>query len=115
MSQSTRSEARLKARSQLVKRQEELLAREARIRTVVLEAAAALLKRDRAVFEAETRLGQALARLTSTERLPVSEAADLCGLSAREVRRLIRGNGHDRTVRESGAFPDPLRTGGVER
>lgn len=70
MSQSTRSEARLKARSQLVKRQEELTAREARIRTEVLEATAALLKRDRAVLKAETRLGQALARLTSTEGPP---------------------------------------------
>ncbi len=95
MSQSTRSEARLKARSQLVKRQEALTAREARIRTEVLEATAALLKRDRAVQEAETRLGQALARLTSTEGLPVDEAAELCGVDVRAAKRLLRSHSRD--------------------
>ena len=52
MSQSACSEVRLKIQGQrqLVKRHEELLAREARIRTEVLEAAAAILKRDRAVL-----------------------------------------------------------------
>lgn len=116
MSQSTRGEARLKVRSQLVKRQEELLAREARIRTEVLEAAAAILKRDRAVQEAATRLGQALDRLTSRDGLPVDEAAELCGLEALEVRRLIRGaNGRDRTTADSDVLPGSSRTGEVER
>jgi hypothetical protein len=92
---STRSEARLKVRSQLVRRQEELMAREARIRTEVLEAAAALLKRDRAVQEAEARLGQALNRLTSTEGLPVDEAAELCGVDVRAAKRLLRAHGRD--------------------
>lgn len=115
MSQSTRSEARLKVRSQLVNRQEELMAREARIRTEVLEAATAIPKRDRAVVEAEARLGQALATLTSTEGLPVDEAAGLCGLEAREVRRLIQANGRDRTKAGSGVLPGSRRTGEVER
>lgn len=100
MSRSTRSEARLKARSQLVKRQEELTAREARIRTEVLEATAALLKRDRAVLKAETRLGQALARLTSTEGLPVHEAAELCGTDIRAAKRLLRAHRRDLEQRQ---------------
>lgn len=98
MSQSTRSEARLKARSQLVKRQEELKAREARIRTEVLDATAALLKRDRAILEAETRLGQALARLTSAEGLPVDEAAELCGTDIRAAKRLLRTQSRTRAA-----------------
>ncbi len=100
MSQSARSEARLKARSQLVKRNEELMAREARIRTEVLEATAALLKRNRAVPEAETRLGQALARLTSAEALPVDEAAELCGIDIRAAKRLRRAHGRDLEQRQ---------------
>ncbi len=115
MSQSARSEARIKVRSQLVKRQGELLAREARIRTEVLAAAAAILKRDRAVQEAAARLGQALDRLTSTEGLPVDEAAELCGLEAREVRRLIQANGRDRTTADSDVLPGSRRTSEVER
>lgn len=115
MSQSARSEARLKIRSQLVKRQEGLLAREARIPTEALEAAAAIVKRDRAVLEADTQLGQALAKLTSKEGLPVDGAAGLCGLEAREVRRLIQANGRARTKADSGVSPASRRTGEVER
>lgn len=115
MSQSARSEARLKVQSQLVRRHEELMAREARIKTEVLDAAAAILNRDRAVREAETRLGQALVHLTSTEGMPVDEAAELCGLDARQARRLIRGIGHTGTVRQAHDLPDPPRKGQEER
>ncbi|MBO1031319.1 hypothetical protein IPV09_08210 [Tessaracoccus sp. SD287] len=115
MSQSARSEARLKIRGQLVKRHEELMAREARIRTEVLEAAAAVLKRDRAVLEAEARLSQALDRLTGTERMPVDEAAELCGLDAREARRLLRTSGIVHTLRGPAVLSDPRRNGEVER
>lgn len=102
MPQSTRSEARLKARSQLVKRQEELTAREERIRTEVLEATAALLKRDRAVLDAETRLCQALARLTSAEGLPVDEAAQLCGVDVRAAKQLLRAQSRELEQRQPG-------------
>ncbi len=115
MSQSARSEARLKVQSQLMRRHEELMAREARIRTEVLDAAAAILNRDRAVREAEARLGQALDRLTSGEGMPVDEAAELCGLDAREGRRLIRATCHDGTVRQPAVLPDPRRNREVER
>lgn len=59
----------------------------------VLEAAAAILTRDRAVLEAEARLGQALGALTSNEGMPVDEAAELCGLHVKEAKRLLRLRG----------------------
>ncbi len=90
MAQSDRREARLKVRGKLVKRHEALMAREARIQTEVLAAAAAILTRDKAVFEAEARLCRAIEALTSTEGLPVDEAAELCGLDVREVKRVLR-------------------------
>ena len=51
-----------------------------------------------------TRVSQALDRLAGPERMPVDEAAELCGLDAREARRLIRAVGHDRTVRQPGVL-----------
>ena len=93
MAQSDRHEARVRVRSQLIKRHEALMAREARIRAEVLEAAAAILTRDRAVLEAEARLGQALGALTSTEGMPIDEAAELCGLDVKEAKRLLRMRG----------------------
>jgi len=80
-------------RGQLIKRHEALMAREARIRAEVLEAAAAILTRDRAVLEAEARLGQALGALTSTEGMPIDEAAELCGLDVKDAKRVLRMRG----------------------
>lgn len=93
MAQSDRREARIRVRGQLIKRHEALMAREARIRTVVLEAAAAILARDRAVLEAEARLHQAIESLTSAEGMPVDEAAELCGLHVKEAKRVLRLRG----------------------
>ena len=93
MAQRDRHEARVRVRSQLIKRHEALMAREARIRAEVLEAAAAILTRDRAVLEAEARLGQALGALTSNEGMPIDEAAELCGLHVKEAKRLLRMRG----------------------
>lgn len=93
MAQSDRHEARVRVRGQLIKRHEALMAREARIRTEALEAAAAILRRDRAMLEAEARLGQALGALTSAEGMPVDEAAELCGLDVKEAKRILRMRG----------------------
>ena len=93
MAQSDRHEARVRVRGQLIKRHEALMAREARIRTEVLKAAAAILARDRAVLEAEARLCQALGALTSAEEMPVDEAAELCGLDVKEAKRILRMRG----------------------
>lgn len=90
MAQSDRREARVRVKGQLIKRHEALMAREARIRTEVLDAAAALLTRDRAVLEAEARLGKAIEALTSSEGMPIDEAAELCGLQVKEAKRVLR-------------------------
>ncbi|WP_353081246.1 hypothetical protein [Tessaracoccus lapidicaptus] len=90
MAQSDRREARVRVKGQLIKRHEALMAREARIRTEVLDAAAALLTRDRAALEAEARLGKAIEPLTSSEGMPIDEAAELCGLHVKEAKRVLR-------------------------
>lgn len=111
MSQSVRQEARRLAHAQLVRRREELAAREARIGAHVLDAWAAVLERDQVIGDAERRIGQAVYELTVTESVPALEAAALCGLDVREVNRMVKARKRTSspTVDDSGpAGPSPL-------
>lgn len=94
MSRTVRQKARLMAHDQLVRRREVLVAREARIGDQVLEATAAGLERDRVIADSERRIAQAVHALVVTEAMPVGEVAELCGLDAREVNRLLRTSSH---------------------
>lgn len=70
------------------------MAREARIRDLVVEATTAILERERVAKLAEQRMSAALCEL---EGLAVStaEAAALCGLEPREVTKLKKNHRED--------------------
>ncbi|MHA6523422.1 hypothetical protein [Tessaracoccus sp. G1721] len=91
MSQTLRQAARRRAAEQFQKRREEHVAREARIRDLVLEATTALLERERVTGLTEHRIAAALCEL---EELTVTtaEAAALCGLEPREVAKLKKNH-----------------------
>lgn len=74
----------------ILKRREALAEREVRIRAQVLAVSAAVLDKDRALADAERRISEAIYQLTVKDRVPVREAADLCGLEVREINRLRR-------------------------
>ena len=91
MSQTLKQAARQRAAQQFQRRREEHLAREARIRDLVVEATTALLERERVIGLAEHRIAAALCEL---EELTVTtvEAAALCGLEPREAAKLKRNH-----------------------
>lgn len=90
MTQVDRQAARRRVMERIVKRREELAEREVRIRAQVLAVSAAVLDRERALADAERRISDAIHQLTVEDRVPVREAAELCGLEVREINRLRR-------------------------
>jgi hypothetical protein len=93
MSQQTiRQQARRTAREMAGTRRNEREQRERRITALVEQVLIAIGQRDAAVAEAEKRAGEALAELTESERLSLSDAVEWCGgtLSLREAARLRR-------------------------
>lgn len=86
MPHSPKQLARLRAAQQFQKRREEHLARENRIRDLVVEATTALLEKERVVALADQRIGAALRHLEELS-VPTAEAAALCGLEPRELTK----------------------------
>lgn len=104
MTQTDRQAARRRVMERIVKRREELAEREVRIRAQVLAVSAAVLDRERAFADAERRISEAVHQLTVNDRVPVREAAALCGLEVREVNRLRRKRA-DESARLASAGP----------
>lgn len=91
MSQTLKQAARQRAAQQFQQRREEHLAREARNRDLVLQAATALLERARVISLAEHRIAAALCELEEMTVTTV-EAAALRGLEPRQVAKLKRNH-----------------------
>ena len=90
--QRIRQQARRTAREMAGKRRKELEERERRVVDLAERVMVAVGQRDAAVAEAEKRAGEALAEMTESEGLSLSEAVEWCGktINMREAARLRR-------------------------
>lgn len=112
--QAIKQEARRAAREMAEKRRRERADRERRMADLAEQVMVALGQRDQAVIEAEQRAGEALLDWTDVEGLPLAEAVEWCGLSAREAKRLKRLAEERRAeTGASAAAVAPSESGGV--
>jgi hypothetical protein len=90
--QSVRQAARRAALDAQAVRRKDRAERERRLEVLAVEVMTAIGERDRAVWDAERRAGEALRTMTGDEGLSVRAAADWCGnaITSREVTRLRR-------------------------
>lgn len=89
MTTNIKQQARRLAMEQFQKRRADQMAREARIRDLVIEATTAAMEREQLVTRTEQRLAAALQGLLELE-VPITEVATLTGLDVREARKLTR-------------------------
>lgn len=104
--QQIRQEARRAAREMVNRRRRERADQESRMADLAEQVRVALGERDLAVREAEPRAGRALREWIEVEGLSVGEAAEWCGVSVREVKRLKRLATDDGAVVDGGVDAD---------
>jgi hypothetical protein len=71
---------------------------ERRLEALAVEVLTALGERDALVRDAERRAGQALRTMTDEEGLSLREAVEWCGVTVREITRLLRPTAATRAV-----------------